>query len=98
MNEPAASPDAIPKPRRRTEERVMLKKPSERMVRALGTPAVGSGRNQRRLRQGRPGIESLEERALMSAFDESGDAVGLSRAAVNSTRLVQRCPPLGRSW
>jgi hypothetical protein len=76
----------------------MLKKPSGLMIRALGTPAVGSGRNQRRLRQGRPGIESLEERALMSAFDESGDALGLSRAAVNSARLVQKCPSLGRSW
>ena len=76
----------------------MLKKLSELMVRALGTPAVGSGRKQRRLRQGRPGIESLEERALMSVFDESDDTVGLSRAAGDSTRLVQKCPSPGRGW
>ena len=74
----------------------MLKKLSELRVRPLGAPAVGSGRKQRRLRQGRPGIESLEERALMSAFDESGDAVVVEQHTPRPEMPVSRpqlvCP------
>ena len=71
----------------------MLKKLSELRVRPLGAPAVGSGRKQRRLRQGRPGIENLEQRALMSAFDECGDAVDLSRAANSDSSFIPLASP-----
>ena len=71
----------------------MLKKLSELRVRPLGAPAVGSGRKQRRLRQGRPGIESLEERALMSFFDESDDTVGLSRATNSDSSFIPLASP-----
>jgi hypothetical protein len=62
----------------------MLTPLGELMARVFGTPAVGSGRNKRRPRQGRPRIVSLEVRAFMSFFNKSGARGRTSSAGADS--------------